>query len=1128
MLWKHAGIKEKRKSGDDLRRKIQDLAYARFQYEKPDLRGPGEELRIQALLGEENRGAFLLTSGNGIPLRGMVLSSHPRMRVRAPRFDGTQVTVGYEFDCEGLPEGAKEKGVFTVIYDGGEYSLPFVVSVTRFYAVTSAGTIRSLADFVKLAQSSWEEAYRIFTAPFFENVLLRATEEERRIYREVGGVAASMQGMEDFFLRTGKKQRVMFHLEEEERKLSQLFCDVKETVTVKKEGWGYLELTVSSDQDWLAPEKRKVTAEEFVGNTLAVEVLIKKDLLHGGNNLARLTLESGEDRQTMVFCVRGRAPADMERRLEQKRLLLRLMGLYLDFRMKKIVTGVWSKESCACLERLRELEPENLWYVLYHAQALLVNKQWQESKWVLQGFRREAVPEDSPLYAYYLYLCTLMETDASYVARTFGRIREIYQKNQEDARLFFVMLFLDPELLQSQSRKLAAIREKLEEGMNSPVLYMEAYYLISHDVYLLTRADGFERQILCWAVRKNLLTPKVAERVNKNMSRVRVFHPLWYQILKGCYRAAPDRELLGTLCGFCIKWNLTGAEQFAWFDEGVREDLKIAGLYEAWLESADLSHPEEIPRSVLLYFKYQNSVSSRKQALLYTGILKNRAGNPQLYEEYRDAMEAFSMEQFQAGQRGEYFQELYREFLPELARNRRAEAGPEHAYSWRGETGPEPARNRRAEAESEHVQGRQADACQAETESEVFARTGACQAETESEVLAQADVSVSEWIARADREISETNGEENEQLAALCAAIFRKGIYTERILWYLCRYFQGSLKEMERLWKAARTFELDTYELEERFLVQLLYTEGRTEAMEEIFEHYFEGHGQEMVLMAALSYFSYRYFVREEPVADGIFACIQRQILLGNPLNDCCRLACLRWLAKKGQPAGEAQSAEVRTAGETRSAEVRAAGETRSAEVRTAGETQSVEVQAAGNQYGILEELLEAYVLRGMYFAFYEELPAELKRRFILQDKTFLEYRTNPSHRVTVSYRLEQEDGALRTEEMEPVFEGIFVKSFVVFAGEEISYSIREEERGTAVLLHTTSGFIAGGAGEGRAVDGAGKKPEAQETVHRDDSRYGMLNRMTESYGQRDEESLKRLYRQYRSSLQGAERFRLL
>ncbi len=1052
-----------------MRRKIQDMAYARFQYEKPSLQGPKEELRIQALLGEENRGVFLLSSGNGIPLRGMVLSSHPRMRVRNPQFDGNQVTVSYEFECEGLPEGAVEEGVFTVIYNGGEYSLPFVVSVTRFYAASSVGTICGIDDFVKLARTSWEEAYRIFTAPFFENVLIKATEKERQAYREVGGAAATMQGMEEFFLRAGKKQRVTFSLEEGERRLPELSCDVKENVAVKKEGWGYLEIVISSDMDWLVPEKRKVTTEEFVGNTLTVEVLIKKERLHGGNNFARLTLESGDELRTMEFCARGPAPGDLETRLEQKRLLVKLMRLYLDFRVKKIVTGVWSKDSCACLERLKELAPDNLWYVLYHAQALLVNKQWQESRWILDGFRREMVPADSPLYAYYLYLCTLMETDPAYVTRTFGRIQEIYQKNQEDVRLFFVMLFLDPQLQQSRSRKLAAIRGKLGEGMNSPVLYMEAYYLISHDVYLLTQADDFERQILYWAAREKLLTPQVAKQINRNMSMARAFHPLWYRILKECYLVWPEREMLGTLCGFCVKWNLMGAEQFVWFDKGVREDLKIAGLYEAWLESADVRRLQEIPRPVLLYFKYQNAVSPRKQAMLYTVVLKNRRENPQLYEEYEKAMEQFAMEQFQAGQRGEYLTDLYREFLPELEWKQRAEAEPRQAGGQAGEQ-------------------------------EVLSL------EELWRLLGNDKVPVSDWIALADREIFERNGEADERLIALSAFIFRKGIYTERILWYLCRHFQGSLKELEDLWKAARRFELDTYELEERFLAQLLYTEGRTGAMEDIFESYYEGHGQDMVLMAALSYFSYRYFVLREPVADKIFVCVLQQIFLDNSLNDCCRLACLLWMTKKTRRAGEQ---------------------------RGTGESSNGEQQAK------MGELLEAYVMRGMYFAFYEELPAELKRRFLLQDKTFLEYRTDPMRRVTVSFRYEQEDGELRTEEMEPVFEGIFVKSFVVFAGEEVSYTVREEERGTAVLLHTVSGTIHSGSLNETArkpdePDEPDRKPDdtARKTDRslreEDISRYGLINRMTDCRRRQDEETLRRLYLRYRNIEQGAERFRLM
>ena len=69
----------------------------------------------------------------------------------------------------------------------------------------------------------------------------------------------------------------------------------------------------------------------------------------------------------------------------------------------------------------------------------------------------------------------------------------------------------------------------------------------------------------------------------------------------------------------------------------------------------------------------------------------------------------------------------------------------------------------------------------------------------------------------------------------------------------MCRYFYGNLEEMMKLWQAARDFELDTYGLEERCLMQFLYTEEFSANLEKIFESYGENMGREILVLACLS-----------------------------------------------------------------------------------------------------------------------------------------------------------------------------------------------------------------------------------------------------------------------------------
>lgn len=1111
--------KSNSRAGDHLRKKIQDLAYARFYSEKPVIVAPTEPVEFEVFPGDVRQGSFVVRSANREPLHGTVCSTHSRIKCLTADFTGTECVLFFEFESRGLRAGEISKGEITVSSDGGECSVHFLARIVQRFAVSTVGNIRNTDDFARLAKSSPDEAYHIYTSAGFAGILEQATERERLLYRALGGAAASMVGMEEFLVGAGKKEPLTFSLTEHKLDFAAASEDEQEQLEFQKEGWGYLDIAVASDNDAFVPVKSRITSADLVGNHGVAEFIIRKDRLHGGKNFGRIVLESLHRRESCEICVYadGRAVVEQERQfeqepefeqdrrsrgLEEQRLLVRLTRVYLDFRMQRMENDIWEKESSDCLERLRKLMPENKWYMLYDL------------------------------------LTTLKEQEYSYAAKVFHRIRDNYQKNQENLWLFLMILFLDPQFERNGSRKLSAIREKVAEGLHSPILYLEAYELLKKDVYLVQKADDFELQVLNWAAKEHVLVPAIARQVVKIMFAVRSFHPLWYRILQECYRVAPETETLAAIVSYCIRWNVTTPKQFSWFQLGVREGLNIAGLYEAWMDSADAVQITEIPRPVTIYFQYQSNLDWRKRALLYAYILKSdhRQG---IYEAYRTKIEEFAIEQIFAGNIDENLAVIYREVLehmnidektakalsgilyickvkttdvravrliavqPELKRETSAVlvngAAYLPIYSDNCLIMAENDRGVRYLLKEESVQIQKllqpecyAKACAGMVKQEVWQQeeryAGACADAVKQEVWQQEDVTgcgfasktfsmmaesgyehipVSRMLLVALEKLAEPERAEEEQLLKLCTALFCRGTYNEAVLAYLLRHFRGSLKDLERLWRAAGEFELDTYELEERFLRQLLFTEGRTESMEEIFLSYFAAQGQEMLLLAFLTYASYQYFVKEESVKEPVFSCIARQIAMGNPLNDCCRLACLRWLTER--------------------------------EERSETEEQ------------LLEMLFLEAVRQGKMFAFYHKLPERLRQRYHLDDRIFLEYRTSPGRRVTLHYSIceaaEKEDAAYVSQErqatMTEMYQGIFVKELVLFCGERISYSIREEQKMSGTKELVTEGTV-------ETVPDRKAKPDSKKM-----SRYDLINAMLLSRQNRDEQTLYRLRGDY-------------
>ena len=126
-------------------------------------------------------------------------------------------------------------------------------------------------------------------------------------------------------------------------------------------------------------------------------------------------------------------------------------------------------------------------YLLMKAQVLIINRQRQEAEWILDEFKKDWADRKAPIWGYYLYVMTLMEREPSYVDRMTKEIEMIFHENPDSVLLFWVLSFLKEEYYNNNAQKLKAIEYWVMKGNTSPYLYLEAYYLIWQDPYLLTK-----------------------------------------------------------------------------------------------------------------------------------------------------------------------------------------------------------------------------------------------------------------------------------------------------------------------------------------------------------------------------------------------------------------------------------------------------------------------------------------------------------------------------------------------------------------------------------------------------------------------------------------------------------------
>ena len=306
------------------------------------------------------------------------------------------------------------------------------------------------------------------------------------------------------------------------------------------------------------------------------------------------------------------------------------------------------------------------------------------------------------------------------------------------------------------------------------------------------------------------------------------------------------------------------------------------------------------------------------------------------------------------------------------------------------------------------------------------------------------------------RQIEETMFVKDENLLSLAYLCFKKGKYDTNILKYLVIYYEGLSKDMRDIWQAAEAFDVDSNELCQRLLEQVLYSGAYISDLLEIYKSYKKGYVDPVLEHSFLAQWAYDYFEKDRLVNSYIFEQIAKlyanyEWLLVE------KLAYLKYFAENERELKE---------------------DTRVVAVR------------------FIRDLLAENIFLSYFLKYVQDVP-ELR---VYADKVFIEYKGTPGGKAILHYVLEfgdGEGGEYCTEEMRNIYGGVYCKEFVLFYGEVLQYYIMEEVDGKSQL--TESNTIQ----KTEMVNGT------------EESRYSMLNDIAISKTMQDYETLNELIEEY-------------
>ena len=1115
-----------------VRARIGQIAAGRFNGTKPILAFSEETIDLSVIEGRSEAGSFVIESTNQIKICGIVYSTNPRMECLNPHFEGEKVRIRYQFNSKGLTEGDTCEGKFVIVCNQIEYSLSFCARITRLYAEASTGAVKSLDDFTRLAASNWDEAYHLFYNRNFLNTIPYDNVYERLTYEGFACARPSGQNMEEFLIGVNKKQPVSISVDKSE----EIFMASKEPqsgcFTITKDNWGYTEIRLRTDCEFIKLSKPVLTLDDFIGKTYLYEYIIDASAMHAGRNFGRIYIDGVYQSFTIDITAGVRdddgSISDIAVTKDIKECMVGIMELYTSFRLKRIVTGVWANETISILNHLHALVPDEHMYELMKAQAFIINRQRQEAKWILDDFKHSNPDKKAPIWGYYLYLMTLLEREPSYVDNMTHEVELIFYENPDSVLLFWVLLFLRDQYFDDSAGKLKDIKYWVLRGCSSPYLYIEAYYLISQDPYLIKELSVFELRILSWAVKEKALTKELAGAIFEAVDLAGGFDNRVYELLTAAYEICPEAEYVGIICSYLIKGHKNDTCFHKWFELGIENKLRLTGLYESYLLTMNDRQISPVPKIIQMYFSFDNKLPYRKLAVLYNNIIAAKETEPEVYHKYRKAMGRFAMDQVQLRHIDDNLAVLYEDMLElgfineelsaafsdiiythklivfdkrivraiiyqnEMKEPQIVPVTDQCAYfelfsndyvilfedsrgyryvksiSYRLQRlmdaekyldrciSLSPDRPQYIVSHFKHVRDysdftkddlklfkpvfysesfsdsykavmgyRILKYCQLHDYEDYvrpFLQSINFDTLQKDERKYLIDMLVSnrlyekaydmameygiDMLAAASKVVLCENAlkvqhVDDDFMVQLAISAFKTGKYSDLVLKYLCENYTGPTDELINLWHAADKFSISSMKLDERILEQGIYTQIEPEKISDIFMEYYKRAGNEKLILAYISLVAHGYLHSGGCKADFIFDIIEKRFIGNRTLNDACQLALLKHFAEKT----DITQAELE----------------------------------------IEDTLLKYYIYNNMYFDFFARLDYRLLEKYFLYDKAFLQYESTPGTHVVLHYSRDEDGEEFNSEDMVEMYDGIYVKTFVIFFGELIRYYITEE-----------------------------------------------------------------------------------
>lgn len=644
---------------------------------QPMLVKSAESCRIILVPGEKYTQKLTVSAQDGRKVIGIVTSDHRRILLSENELSGNVCEMMLGIDTKGLREGDHIDGAVIFITNLGEDTIPVHVEIVREKKRQQEKEPRNLEEFAEICERSLREGFRIYTGSHFSDLLSGTDAKYRTLYAGMSKNPVTYQHMEEFLVAAGRKEPLLFSIDREEAVFLHLQHSERSTLYLYKNTWGYGQLDVTVQGDFIHVLKRQITTDEFVGKVFSLDFIVDYEKLGLGIRHGSITIHGLH--QTFVFRITATVLPEEDLIPDHRagKKMVSLVRSRLAEQQGRIETESFLETAEKQIKELQELEPDKPAHLL--AEAALALRQDNRTRvmeclWPMkEGEKKLGSNQEKAVYLYLAKAVGLLPEENRSILQ---RLKTYYQE-EPDSFLLLTLMMRESTAEDGPEKHLERLQLCYEAGCNSPFLFQAAWDLIAADERLLRRISPFIMRILMFAARYDLLTGSHLTRIAFLSHNVKRFSRRIYDLLAAGWEKYPSDEILEAVTSMLTKGQPVQPQYHKWYARAVARDLRITNLYEYYIDTITEDPEEGLPLPVLLYFSSNDTLSDKRRAFLYASIIRHRDQMPEFYQMYLGKMHSFAELALERGLMNEDFVLLYRTFFakPEDGRTAALMAG---------------------------------------------------------------------------------------------------------------------------------------------------------------------------------------------------------------------------------------------------------------------------------------------------------------------------------------------------------------------------------------------------------------------------------------------------------------------